>query len=162
MAFGQVVACTASRMTLVTRPGLEIIDRCGAPGAMVMWACARRAMASSSAGGMAWSAVPITAQDGIVFQAGTPDFWVSARGVAGRGVGDDGTAVGVPGQDDGAGKGVQEVAEEGGVISEAKQRVGRHVDRVPGVLEPAGDGVPAGTVGPGAMDQHDARLGLAA
>src|SRR5258706_15426186 len=71
-------------MTLVTRPGLEIMDKCGAPGAMVMWACACRAMESSSAGGMAWSAVPITAQDGIVFQAGTPDFWVSAMDVSGR------------------------------------------------------------------------------
>jgi len=33
---GQEVACTASRITPVTVPGLEIIDRCGAPGMMVM------------------------------------------------------------------------------------------------------------------------------
>jgi hypothetical protein len=33
---------------------------------------------------MAWSAVPITAQDGMVFHAGTPDFWVSAMDVRGR------------------------------------------------------------------------------
>ena len=200
-------------------------------------------MASSSAGGMAWSAVPITAHDGIVFQAGTPDFWVSAmelsgrwvaasilaslagrplamqdgntvlldvdvdgarecarvrlgghvrrrqdartgvggdeladglalRGregihvdqrldllVAGGGVGDDGATVGVPDQDDGAGDGVQEVADVGGVIPDAEQRVRRHVDRVPVILEVADDGVPAGTVGPGPVDQDDAGLG---
>src|SRR5271166_3881505 len=83
-SIAQVVAWIASRITLVTRPGLEIMDRCGAPGAMVMWACACRAMARSSAGGMAWSAVPITAQEGIVCQAGTPDFWVSAMVESGR------------------------------------------------------------------------------
>ena len=43
-----------------------------------MRACARWAMNSCNAGGMAWSAVPTTAQDGIVFQAGTPLCWVSA------------------------------------------------------------------------------------
>ena len=42
-------------------------------GMTVMRAWAWRAMASSSAGGMAWSAVRITAQAGMVFQAGTPD-----------------------------------------------------------------------------------------
>src|SRR5690349_1724437 len=35
-------------------------------------------MASCNASGMAWSAVPTTAQDGMVFQAGTPDGWVRA------------------------------------------------------------------------------------
>src|SRR6202012_5473993 len=68
---GHLVACTAWRMTRVTTPGSEIIDRCGACTS-VMWACARLAMASCNAGGMAWSAVPTTAQDGMVFQAGTP------------------------------------------------------------------------------------------
>src|SRR5690348_13897320 len=72
-----LVARTAWRMTRVTTPGSEIIDRCGACTS-VMWACARLAMASCNAGGMAWSAVPTTAQDGMVFQAGTPDFWVNA------------------------------------------------------------------------------------
>ena len=206
-----------------------------------MWACACSAMASSSAGGMAWSAVPITAQDGMVCQAGTPEGWVSAsevrgrwvaastrpgggqavghagweyalldvdvgrargcagirlgghvRGrqdaragvggdeladglalggreavyvdqgldlvVAGGGVGDDGAAIGVPDQDDGAGDGVEEVADEGGVIAEAEQRVGRHVDRVPVVLEQADDRVPAGAVRPRPVDEHDAGL----
>jgi hypothetical protein len=70
---GQRVARTAWRMTPVTTPGLEIMDTCGAPGTRVMRAFAVCAMATSSAGAMAWSAVPITAQDGIVFQAGTPD-----------------------------------------------------------------------------------------
>src|SRR6202050_5594181 len=74
---GQVVAWTACRMTLVTTPGSEIMDRCGA-FTSVMRACAFSAMASCNAGGMAWSAVPTTAQDGMVFQAGTPDFWVNA------------------------------------------------------------------------------------
>ena len=40
--------------------------------------CAVSAMASCNASGMAWSAVPTTAQDGMVFQAGTPVGWVSA------------------------------------------------------------------------------------
>src|SRR6202035_4718007 len=71
-------------MTLVTTPGLLIMDTCGA-FTVVMWAWARWAMNNSSAGGMAWSAVPTTAQDGIVFQAGTP----AGRG---RGCGDQAEA----------------------------------------------------------------------
>src|SRR6202451_2831275 len=77
-----LVAWTAWRMTRVTTPGSEIIDRCGACTS-VMWACARLAMASCNAGGMAWSAVPTTAQDGMVFQAGTPDGWVRAMVASG-------------------------------------------------------------------------------
>ena len=46
-------------MTLVTTPGSEIMARCGA-FTSVMWACA------------------FSAQDGMVFQAGTPDGWVRA------------------------------------------------------------------------------------
>src|SRR5580658_877882 len=76
-AAGQVVAWTACRMTLVTTPGSEIIDRCGA-FTSVMWACAFSSMASCNASGMAWSTVPTTAQDGMVFQAGTPEGWVRA------------------------------------------------------------------------------------
>src|SRR6202050_1632816 len=76
-AVRQVAARTACRVTLVTTPGSEIIDRCGA-FTSVMWACAFSAMASCNAGGMAWSAVPTTAQDGMVFQAGTPEGWVRA------------------------------------------------------------------------------------
>ena len=53
------------------------MERCGA-STLVTWACAVWAMASCKAGGMAWSAVPTTAHDGIVFHAGTPLFWVSA------------------------------------------------------------------------------------
>ena len=64
-------------MTLVTTPGSETIDKCGA-FASVVWACALSAMASCSAGGMAWSAVPTTAHDGMVCQAGTPDGSVRA------------------------------------------------------------------------------------
>ena len=56
-------------MTRVTTDGSEMRDKCPALTS-VMWAPARRAMNVSSAGGMTWSAVPITAQDGIVFQAG--------------------------------------------------------------------------------------------
>src|SRR5579862_9577034 len=81
-AAGQVVAWAAWRMTLVTTPGAEIMDRCGA-FTSVMWACAFSAMASCNAGVMAWSAVPTTAQDGMVFQAGTPDGWVRAMVASG-------------------------------------------------------------------------------
>src|SRR5580658_8650799 len=68
---GQVVAWMACRMTLVTTPGSEIMDKCGA-FTSVMWACAFSSMASCNASGMAWSTVPTTAQDGMVSQAGTP------------------------------------------------------------------------------------------
>ena len=47
------------------------MDRCGA-STLVMWACAVSAMASCNASAMAWPAVPTTAHDGIVLQAGTP------------------------------------------------------------------------------------------
>src|SRR5580698_9410642 len=67
----------ASRITLVTTPGSEIMERCGACTS-VMWASAFSAIASCSAGGMAWSAVPTTAQDGMVCHAGTPDGSVRA------------------------------------------------------------------------------------
>src|SRR5258708_26404151 len=51
---------------------------------LVIWACAVLAMASCNASGMAWSAVPTTADDGIVFHAGTPVCWVSALVAIGR------------------------------------------------------------------------------
>jgi hypothetical protein len=80
---GHPVAWTAWRMTWVTTDGSEMRDRC--PASMsVMWAPARLAMNVSSAGGMIWSAVPITAQDGMVFQAGGPDGSVNAPAVSGR------------------------------------------------------------------------------
>ncbi len=69
-------------MTLVTTPGSETMDRCGAVTS-VMRACAFSAMASCDVGRMAWSAVPTTAQDGMVFQAGTPDGWVRAMVASG-------------------------------------------------------------------------------
>src|SRR4029077_19505187 len=53
------------------------MDRWGARTS-VMWACACRAMTSCTAGRMTRSAVPTTAQEGMVFQAGTPLFWPSA------------------------------------------------------------------------------------
>src|SRR6202044_1038706 len=53
----------------VTAPGSLIIDRCGAL-ISVMCDPARLAMTTCSAGGMTWSAVPMTSQDGIVCQAG--------------------------------------------------------------------------------------------
>ena len=53
------------------------MDTCGAR-TTVMRACACLAMAICTAGRITWSAVPTTAQDGMVFQAGTPDFWLSA------------------------------------------------------------------------------------
>src|SRR5229473_1600193 len=87
----QLVARAAARMTRVTVPGSEISDRCEA-FTLVMCAPARWAMNSCSAGGMTWSAVPITSQDEIVCQAGTPEgadpalsamgLWVAARTAA--------------------------------------------------------------------------------
>ena len=80
---GHPVAWTALRMTRVTTDGSEMRDRCPALTS-VMRAPARRAMNVSSAGGMTWSAVPITAQDGMVFQAGGPDGSVNALAASGR------------------------------------------------------------------------------
>ena len=98
-------------------------------------------MASCNAGGMAWSAVPITAHDGMVCHAGTPvgarpgiggeqlREGLALRGregvhvnegfdlrVAGSCVGDNGPAVGVPHQHDGTGDAVQEVRQVGRVV----------------------------------------------
>src|SRR5215469_1507809 len=70
-------------MTLATTAGLEIMDRWGA-GIVVMRACARWAMNNCSAGVMTWSLVPITAQDGMVFQAGTLDLSIKALVASGR------------------------------------------------------------------------------
>ena len=70
-------------MTPVTTDGSETRDRWPALTS-VMWAPARLAMNVSSAGGMTWSPVPITAQDGMVFQAGGPDGSVNALAVSGR------------------------------------------------------------------------------
>src|SRR5258705_13489715 len=70
-------------MTRVTTPGLEIRDRCPAL-TLVMWALARLAMNSSKAGGMALSAVPIPAHDGLVFQAGVPEGSPSELAGSGR------------------------------------------------------------------------------
>jgi hypothetical protein len=62
----QLAAWAAAMMTRVTAAGWEIRDRCPAL-ISVMWAWARWDMNSSSAGGITWSAVPISDQDGIVF-----------------------------------------------------------------------------------------------
>ena len=70
-------------MTLATTPGLEIMDRCGALTS-VTWAPARLAMNSCSAAVTIWSFRPITSQDGIVFQAGTPDWSVNVLLARGR------------------------------------------------------------------------------
>ncbi len=70
-------------MTWVTAPGLEIRDRRPA-FTSVMRAFARWAMNCSKAGGMTLSAVPITAHDGMVFQAGVPEGSESADGLAKR------------------------------------------------------------------------------
>jgi hypothetical protein len=51
-SLSQEVARTACRITFVTVPGLEIMDRCGA-STLVIWACAVLAMASCNASGMA-------------------------------------------------------------------------------------------------------------
>ena len=73
------VARAACSITLATTPGCETSDRCEAL-TLVTLAWARLAMNSWAAGVMAWSAVPITSQLGMVTQAGVPE--ASARAVA--------------------------------------------------------------------------------
>ena len=51
---------------------------------LVMWALARWAMDCSKAGGITMSAVPITAHDGMVFQAGVPEGSDSVLAASGR------------------------------------------------------------------------------
>src|SRR5256885_7467249 len=70
-------------MTRVTTGASEMRDRCPA-STSVMRAPARLAMNVSSAGGMTRSPVPITAQDGMVFQAGGPDGSLNALAASGR------------------------------------------------------------------------------
>src|SRR5260221_9063728 len=79
----QLVALAARRMTLVTVPAREIRDRWPALTS-VMRAPARWAMDCSKAGGMTLSAVPMTAHDGMVFQAGVPDGSPSVLAASGR------------------------------------------------------------------------------
>jgi hypothetical protein len=59
-------------MTLSAMPGCEIRDRCEALIA-VTFGCARLAMNSAAAGGMAWSSGPMTPQLGMLVQAGVPE-----------------------------------------------------------------------------------------
>src|SRR5258707_15598070 len=79
----QLVAMAARRMTLVTVSAREIRDRWPALTS-VMRAPARWAMDCSKAGGMTLSAVPMTAHDGMVFQAGVPDGSPSVLAASGR------------------------------------------------------------------------------
>src|SRR6266436_8771004 len=79
----QLVALAAFRMTRVTVSAREIRDRWPALTS-VMRAPARWAMDCSKAGGMTLSAVPITAHDGMVFQAGVPEGSDSVLAASGR------------------------------------------------------------------------------
>src|SRR5260370_36210271 len=79
----QPAALAAAMMTRVTAPGWEIRDRCPA-SISVMWAWARLDINSSSAGGITWSAVPNSDQDGIVCQAGIPEGADPELNAAGR------------------------------------------------------------------------------
>src|SRR5258708_10654594 len=79
----ELVAVAAFRMILATVSAREIRDRWLALTS-VMRAPARWAMDCSKAGGMTLSAVPITAHDGIVFQAGVPDGSPSVLAASGR------------------------------------------------------------------------------
>src|SRR6478752_8858015 len=72
----------ALRITSVTAPGREIIERCPALTS-VMWAWARFAMNSWIDDGIALSIVPTRAQLGIDFHAGGPDGAVKALNTAG-------------------------------------------------------------------------------
>jgi hypothetical protein len=73
----------ASRMMSTTRSGCEYITTCDELTS-VMRASARFAMNSWVAGGMALSWVVTRYQDGIVFQAGTPDLLLKASTENGR------------------------------------------------------------------------------
>src|SRR5258707_5405830 len=79
----QLVALAARRMTVVTVSAREIRARWPALTS-VMRAPARWAMDCSKAGGMTLSAVPMTAHDGMVFQAGVPDGSPSVLAARGR------------------------------------------------------------------------------
>src|SRR5260221_12316177 len=79
----QLVALAARRMTRVTVSAREIRARWRALTS-VMRAPARCAMDCSKAGGMTLSAVPMTAHDGMVFQAGVPDGSPSVLAASGR------------------------------------------------------------------------------
>ena len=70
-------------MTRVTTDGMEMRDRRPALTS-VMWAPPRWAMNVWLEAGMTWSAIPITAQDGMVFQAGGPNVAGSALAASGR------------------------------------------------------------------------------
>ena len=70
-------------MTFVTVLAREIMDRCPALTS-VMCAPAYWAMEVSRAGGMTRSAVPTTAQDGMVFQAGGPEGSCRVLAASGR------------------------------------------------------------------------------
>src|SRR5437763_6907792 len=80
---GQPVVRAAWMMTLATANGLEIMDRCGAL-ISVICACARWAMNSCSAGVMMWSFRPTMSQDGMVAQAGVPDWSANVPVARGR------------------------------------------------------------------------------
>src|SRR5260221_11685461 len=100
----QLVALAARRMTLVTVSAREIRDRWPALTS-VMRAPARWAMDCSKAGGMTLSAVPMTAHDGVVFQAGVADGSPSVLAPSGRRVAAmiaAGRGGGAPGEEPGA------------------------------------------------------------
>src|SRR5262249_22497210 len=80
-------------------------------------------------------------------------------GVAGGGVGDDKSAIGVPDQDDGPGNGGQEVRQIGGVVADAAQRRGGGVHGEAVFLQLQDDRGAAGGVCPGAVLQQVGRLG---
>src|SRR5260221_10561031 len=79
----QLVALAARRMTRVTVSAREIRARWPALTS-VMRAPARWAMDCSKAGGMTLSAVPMTAHDGMGFQAGVPDGSPRVLAASGR------------------------------------------------------------------------------
>ena len=76
-------------------------------------------------------------------------------GITGGGVGHDEAAVGVPDEDDRPVDRVEDALEVRGVGVDRAQRVGGREDGVVVSLQAAGDVVPAGGVGEGAVDEHD-------
>jgi hypothetical protein len=77
---------------------------------------------------------------------------------AGRGIGDDRAAVGVPAQQHRTADLAEQAGDVGGIGGHAAERIGRSDDGVTLLLQPLDHAVPAGGVREGAVHQHDGRL----
>src|SRR5712691_5535366 len=76
-------ARAALRIRSVTAPGWDTIAAWD-ESIWTVWACIRAAMKRSAAGGIAWSWLATRYQDGMVFQAGTPEGSLRVASAPGR------------------------------------------------------------------------------